>query len=215
MVEDDTYGLLRFEGEALPTLFELSEHQIVYSTSLSTIIAPGLRVGAFILPDALAGELANTANSTYISPVLLAQATVFEFMQRGSLEPHVEMLRERLVERRDATLAALEQHFEGAAWTRPEGGFFIMLVLPPGTNAKFVVDGAEGVTATGRRGFRRAPERDSPQLRRAGVRRRDRARDRAPPSRLGPECRPLRDRSGVHGFQRLTGNRQFWRNRRT
>jgi DNA-binding transcriptional MocR family regulator len=147
MVEDDTYGVLRFEGEPLPTMFELSEHEIVYSTSLSTLIAPGLRVGVFILPDKLAGELANTANSTYISPVLLAQATVFEFLQRGNLEPHVAMLRERLAERRDATLAALEQHFDGATWTRPEGGFFLMLTLPPGTNAKFVVDAAEGVTA--------------------------------------------------------------------
>ncbi len=148
LVEDDTYGTLRFEGEPLPTMFDLSEHEIVYSASLSTIIAPGLRVGFFILPQALAGELATLANSTYISPVLLAQATVFEFLQRGNLEPHVEMLCERLAERRDATLAALEKHFEGAIWTRPEGGFFIQLSLPAGQNAKFVVDAAEGVTAS-------------------------------------------------------------------
>jgi 2-aminoadipate transaminase len=147
MVEDDTYGALRFEGEPLPTMFDLSEREVVYSTSLSTVIAPGLRVGVFILPDALAGELASAANSTYISPVLLAQATAFEFLQRGRLEPHLELLRERLLERRDATIAALEQHFEGASWTRPEGGFFIQLTLPPGQNAKFVVDVAEGVTA--------------------------------------------------------------------
>jgi 2-aminoadipate transaminase len=147
LVEDDTYGPLRFEGEPLPTMFELSEREIVYSSSLSTIIAPGLRVGIFILPDALAGELATIANSTYISPVLLAQATVFEFLQRGRLEPQVETLREKLAERRDATIAALERHFEGATWTRPEGGFFIMLTLPPGTNAKLVVDAADGVAA--------------------------------------------------------------------
>jgi DNA-binding transcriptional MocR family regulator len=147
IVEDDTYGLLRYEGEPLPTLFELSEKEIVYSASLSTPIAPGLRVGLFVLPDALAGELSSLANSTYISPVLLAQATLFEFLQRGSFEPHLEVLKARLAARRDATLAALEPRFEGADWTRPQGGLFVVLSLPPGTNAKDVVDAAEGVTA--------------------------------------------------------------------
>src|SRR5262249_14651622 len=107
----------------------------------------GLRVGWWILPDALAGQLAEAAASTYITPVLLAQATVYEFLRRGALEPHVARLREELRTRRDALLAALERHFAGATWSRPEGGFFVWLELPPGTDGRAVLARAEGVTA--------------------------------------------------------------------
>jgi len=147
ILEDDSYGLLRYEGEPLPTMFELSERTIAYSTSFSHTIAPGLRVGVFVLPDELAAELAAKANSTYITPVLLGQATVFEFLQRGSFEPNLERLTSELGKRRDAMLAALEQHFAGSSWSRPEGGIFVLLRLPPGTNAKQVIERAEGVTA--------------------------------------------------------------------
>ncbi len=147
VVEDDSFGLLRFEGEVQPTLFELSGQTTVYSTSFSYTIAPGLRVGAFVLPEALAGELATMANSTYITPVLASQATVFEFLQRGSFEPNLERLTTRLRVRRDAMLAALEKHLPAAGCSRPEGGIFALLRLPPGTDAKAVVDRAEGVTA--------------------------------------------------------------------
>ncbi len=147
IVEDDTYGALRFEGEDVPTVFELSAKTAVYSASLGTPLAPGLRVGAFILPDELARELTALANDTYITPALLAQATIFELMHRGGYEPHLEQLRERLLERRDTMISALEQHFEGATWTKPEGGLYLLLTLPPGTNAKELIELAEGVEA--------------------------------------------------------------------
>ncbi len=168
IVEDDSYGLLRYEGEEVPTVFELSAKTAVYSTSFSTTVAPGLRVGVFILPDELARELAARANATYITPVLLAQATVFEFIRRGSYEPHLEQLRSRLAERRDALLAALAEHFAGADWSRPEGGFYLLLKLPPGTDAKEVIERSDGVTAAAGADFMGLP--NSIRLNFAGVR---------------------------------------------
>jgi 2-aminoadipate transaminase len=147
LLEDDSYGLLRYEGEPLPTLFEITGKTTAYSTSFSTTIAPGLRVAVFILPEDLAGELASMANATYITPVLLGQATVFEFLRRGNFEPHLDRLKARLLERRDAMLSALEKHIPEGHWLPPEGGIFIWLRLPPGTNAREVADGAEGVDA--------------------------------------------------------------------
>ena len=147
IVEDDSYGALRFEGDEIPTVFELSAKTAVYSASLGTPLAPGLRVGAFILPDELASELTALANATYITPALLAQATVFELMHRGGYEPHLEQLRDQLLERRDTLLAALERHFEGATWTTPEGGLYVLLTLPPGTNGKELVELAQGAEA--------------------------------------------------------------------
>src|SRR5947209_2079828 len=69
VLEDDPYGLVRFEGAPLPSLLELSGGATGYSSSFSKTIAPGLRVGWFVLPEALAREIELTATSTYITPV--------------------------------------------------------------------------------------------------------------------------------------------------
>ena len=131
VLEDDPYGLVRFEGEAPPTLFELDggEH-VIYSSSFSKTIAPGLRVGYFVLPQALDVELEAIAVSTYITPVLLGQATVFEFLRRGNLEPNLERVQGLLRVRRDAMLEALEQELPAATWSRPQGGYFVWVDLP-------------------------------------------------------------------------------------
>ena len=130
VLEDDPYGLVRFEGEPLPSLFELSGGQTAYSSSFSKTIAPGLRVGWFVLPEALAAEIAATATGTYITPVLLGQATVHEFVARGLFEPNLERVRGLLGARRDAMLAALDDQLPApAAHSRPEGGYFVWLEL--------------------------------------------------------------------------------------
>jgi DNA-binding transcriptional MocR family regulator len=147
VVEDDTFGPLRFEGERIPTLFEISGQATIYSTSFSYTVAPGLRVGAWVLPNELAAELSAGANDVYISPALLSQATVFELMRRGSFEPHLAELTEKLKERRDAMFAALAKHVPDTDFARPEGGIFVHLRLTPGTDAKGLVSRAEGVTA--------------------------------------------------------------------
>jgi DNA-binding transcriptional MocR family regulator len=135
--EDDPYGLVRFEGDAPPTLFELAQGSgVIYSSSFSKTVAPGVRVGYFVFPGDLARAVEVMAVSTYITPVLLAEATVFEFVERGNFEPNLQRVRELLRTRRDAMLAALERDFpDGARWSRPEGGYFLWLDFPEGTKA--------------------------------------------------------------------------------
>src|SRR5262249_3692877 len=87
------------------------------------------------------------ANGTYITPVLLAQATVHEFISRGSFGEHVARLRDGLRARRDAMVAALEKHLPDATWSRPEGGLFLWLQLPGYPDGREVLKRAEGVTA--------------------------------------------------------------------
>ena len=137
VLEDDPYGLVRFEGEPLPTLFELEGGEnVMYSSSFSKTIAPGLRVGYAIVPAALGPALEELAASTYITPALLAQATVFEFLRRGLFEPNLERVRGLLRARRDAMLEALERELAGRArWNRPEGGYFLWLELPDSVDA--------------------------------------------------------------------------------
>ncbi|MDX6413155.1 MAG: 2-aminoadipate transaminase [Gaiellaceae bacterium] len=149
VLEDDPYGLVRYEGEAPPTLFELEGGELVtYSSSFSKTIAPGLRVGYFVLPAPLERDLETLAVSTYITPVLLGQATVYEFLRRGNFEPNLERVRGLLGARRDAMLSALAAELPGARWSHPKGGYFIWLELPEGsdTAALLAAAGEAGVT---------------------------------------------------------------------
>jgi DNA-binding transcriptional MocR family regulator len=147
VLEDDPYGLVRFEGEPLPSLFELSDGETAYSSSFSKTIAPGLRVGWFVFPTELAREIEATATATYITPVLLGQATVHEFVSRGSFEPNLERVRSLIGMRRDAMLAALDRELPGVPITRPEGGYFLWAELD-GVDAGELLARAEAAGVT-------------------------------------------------------------------
>ena len=149
IVEDDPYGLVRFDGEPVPTLFSLDQDRVVYTSSFSKTVAPGVRVGYFILPPALHEALEATAVATYISPALIGEATVLEFVRRGRFESNLERVRGLLRVRRDAMLEALEHELggSGARWSRPAGGYFLWLDLPGVDAAElFVQASAAGVT---------------------------------------------------------------------
>jgi DNA-binding transcriptional MocR family regulator len=156
VLEDDPYGLIRFEGEAPPSLFELEGGtNVTYSSSFSKTIAPGVRVGWFVLPADLARQLETRAVDTYISPPFLTQATVHEFVRRGNFEPNVERVSGLLKARRDAMVAAVDEHFPDAPRSRPEGGYFLWLDLPDGVDTAALLGRAteEGVTFVAGRDF--------------------------------------------------------------
>ena len=145
VLEDDPYGLVRFEGKPEPTVFDLARGEnVAYSSSFSKTIAPGLRVGYLVLPSTLAERVVAAATASYITPALLSQAVVYEFVRRKSFEPNLERINGLLRERRDAMLSALERHLPEATWTVPEGGYFVWVDLPAGVAASDLR--AEGVT---------------------------------------------------------------------
>jgi 2-aminoadipate transaminase len=151
VLEDDPYGLVRYDGEPLPSVFEIAggSEMIAYCSSFSKTVAPGLRVGWFVLPPKLAAEVEALAVSTYISPPYLTQATVLEFLRRDDFDPNLERVNGLLRERRDAMLGALAREMpEGAAWTQPDGGYFVWLDLPSGSpSAELLAEAEEaGVT---------------------------------------------------------------------
>src|SRR4051812_24098030 len=106
IVEDDPYSLVRFDGDPVASLFVYSEKKAIYMSSFSKTVSPGLRVGFTILPEALSDVLTDAANGTWITPVLLSQAIVHEFISRGSFAPNLERVNEQLKLRRDAMHAA-------------------------------------------------------------------------------------------------------------
>jgi 2-aminoadipate transaminase len=150
ILEDDPYGEVRFRGDPLPTLHELDGGEtLLRSSSFSKVISPGIRVGYFVLTPEVATELEATAANVWLTPSLVAQATVFEFLRRGNLEPNLERVRRELGARRDAMLEALEREFDGSArWSRPDGGYFVWLDLAEEIDAGELLAQAEaeGVT---------------------------------------------------------------------
>ncbi len=149
VLEDDPYRLVRFAGEDLPSLCELaSGESVLYSSSFSKIVAPGLRVGYLVLPRALGVELEERAVSTYLAPTFPTQAIAFEFLRRGLLDRNVARISELLRERRDALLSALERELPDASWTRPDGGYFVWLDLPQGVDARALLGDAEAAGMT-------------------------------------------------------------------
>jgi DNA-binding transcriptional MocR family regulator len=147
VLEDDPYGLVRYDGAPLPSLFDLSDGSVAYSSSFSKTIAPGLRVGWFVFPEALARQIEATATSTYITPVLLGQATVHEFVSRGLFEPNLERVVGLLRSRRDAMLEALDRELPSVCSTRPEGGYFLWLEAE-GVDATALLERAEAAGVT-------------------------------------------------------------------
>jgi len=129
ILEDDPYGLIRFEGEPRMTLRELEGGELVtYTSSFSKTVAPGVRTGYFLLPERHADAFEDRAVSTYITPPFLPQAIVSEFVVRGRFEPNLQRVCGELRRRRDAMLQALEDaSLVGATWSKPAGGYFVWL----------------------------------------------------------------------------------------
>ena len=137
VLEDDPYGLVRYEGIRPPSLHELDGGEsVTFTSSFSKTVAPGLRVGWFVVPEAMRAAFDDRAVSTYISPPLLPQAIVHELFARGSFDPNLERVRGILRAQRDAMLHALDAALAGrATWSRPEGGYFLWVDLPDGVDS--------------------------------------------------------------------------------
>jgi 2-aminoadipate transaminase len=133
--EDDPYGELRFEGESLPTMLSLdTDDRVVYASSFSKTVCPGIRVGYLVGPKAAIAAVEQRATATYISPNMVAQSIVAEFCRSGALDRSIETAKVALRERRDATCAALEAELPDARFASPEGGYFLWVALPEGAD---------------------------------------------------------------------------------
>jgi 2-aminoadipate transaminase len=136
VLEDDPYGRLRFEGDALRGLAELAEPgRVMFTSSFSKTVAPGLRVGYLISPSDISGRLAAAASRTYISPALLAEAAIHRLVAGGHLPGNIERVTGLMRERRDAMMAGMRHMPEGTRCVPPAGGFFCWLTLPEGMSA--------------------------------------------------------------------------------
>jgi 2-aminoadipate transaminase len=146
VLEDNPYGLLRYEGEPLPTLYSLDASTtghggasdfVIYLGTFSKILAPGVRLGWAVAPRPVLEKLNLGKQGADLCSASVTQLFVSQYFQeRGAAgvpawREHIERLKDLYRRRRDVMLEALEQHFgEDARWTRPQGGLFIWATLP-------------------------------------------------------------------------------------
>ena len=126
------YGALRYEGEALPTLYELDGgHFVIYAGTFSKILSPGIRLGWAVAPRPVLEKLNLAAQGATLCPSSFTQLFVSAYFATGHWDGYMDQLRDLYRTRRDAMLEALAAHLPAeATWTRPQGGLFIWATLP-------------------------------------------------------------------------------------
>lgn len=155
LLEDAPYRPLRYRGEQLPSLADLAPARTLHMSSFTKQISPGVRVGYIVGDRAALAQIGQVANDTYITPNLIGEATVYEFCQRGWLEPQLERLRALYGPRLVAIGAALRASLPDANWIEPDGGFFLSVNLPAGVTSEALQRraAAVGLSLSDGRGF--------------------------------------------------------------
>ena len=144
IIEDDPYGQFRFEGEHQPPLVLLDRQNmsndptyqlgnIIYLSTFSKTLAPGLRLGWMVAPPDVIGKLVQLKQGSDLHTSTFNQVIAYEVARDGFIDEHVHMIRRVYRERRDVMLAAMDEFFpKEVHYTRPQGGLFLWVTLPEG-----------------------------------------------------------------------------------
>jgi 2-aminoadipate transaminase len=136
IVEDDPYGELRFEGQGIAPLVALHKENVLYLSTFSKTLSPGIRLGWIVAPSKIIAKLVQAKQGSDLHTSTFVQMVANDICQRGILRNHVKTIRKVYRERRDAMLAAMERHFpSGVTWARPQGGLFLWVQLPEHVDA--------------------------------------------------------------------------------
>ncbi|MDE3134309.1 MAG: PLP-dependent aminotransferase family protein, partial [Acidobacteriota bacterium] len=131
VLEDNPYGLLRYEGEPLPTLYSLDPDFVLYTGTFSKILSPGVRIGWLVAPPPVLRELTLGKGSADLCSSSISQYFIAEYFRSGPWINYVRALSELYRRRRDVMLDAMAEHFpREASWTHPEGGLFLWATMP-------------------------------------------------------------------------------------
>jgi 2-aminoadipate transaminase len=140
--EDDPYVSLRFSGETLPTMVSMAPENVVYACSFSKTVCPGIRVGYLVGPREVISRVEKIATTTYISPNMVAQGIVNQFARSGRIAKSIETVKNALSERASTLCDALSRELPDARFVTPEGGYFLWVELPRGTDVDALYDAA-------------------------------------------------------------------------
>jgi 2-aminoadipate transaminase len=199
IIEDDPYGQLRYEGEHLTPLIVLDRENlrrddgysignVIYLSTFSKTLAPGLRLGWIVAPPEVISKLVQLKQGADLHTSTFIQMVAYEVARDNFLDEHIKVIRRVYGERRDVMLRAMQENFPSeVSWTRPQGGLFLWVTLPEGMDCHQLFEAAikenvafvpgdsfyasNGHADDGRRHFRLNFSNASPEQIREGIRR--------------------------------------------
>jgi len=140
VVDDAPYRDLRFEGTSVPSLYALDKNRSVISLyTFSKTLVPGLRVAWAVGPRELIDKMATLKQSVDLCSSALSQHVVADYLEAGYMEKYLPLFNADYKKKRDIMLDAMDEclpKLDGLKWTRPEGGLFIWVTLPPHMDAE-------------------------------------------------------------------------------
>jgi DNA-binding transcriptional MocR family regulator len=137
VVEDNPYGLLGFDKPSPNAMRAEDSENVIYLGSFSKTIAPGFRVGWALVPQSLKEKLVIASESSILCPSNFTQLAISSYLSDQPWRDQIASFTKLYKDRRDAMLESLDQHFpKGATWTKPGGGFYVWVTLPPEIDTK-------------------------------------------------------------------------------
>ena len=137
VIEDNPYGLLGFDGPSPNAMRAEDSENVIYLGSFSKTICPGFRIGWALVPQALKEKLVIASESSILCPSNFSQLSISSYLSDQPWRDQISAFTKLYKVRRDAMLETLEKHFpKEATWTKPGGGFYVWVTLPPEIDTK-------------------------------------------------------------------------------
>ena len=137
VIEDNPYGLLGFDGPSPNAMRAEDSENVIYLGSFSKTICPGFRIGWALVPQALKEKLVIASESSILCPSNFSQLSISSYLSDQPWRDQIAAFTKLYKVRRDAMLETLEKHFpKEATWTKPGGGFYVWVTLPPEIDTK-------------------------------------------------------------------------------
>ena len=132
ILEDDPYGKLRFEGDAIPPVKAFDdEGHVIYMATFSKILSPGFRLAYVVAPLEIAKKMIVAKQSMDLCTSTFTQTIAYHYIRDGYMKNHLPKIIDMYKRKRDIMLQSLEEYFPpGCRWTHPRGGMFLWVELP-------------------------------------------------------------------------------------
>ena len=141
LLEDDPYSALRYRGDPLPPIRSLAPEHVIYTSTLSKVLAPGLRIGFCVAPPLISRWLVLVKQGVDLHTSTFNQALATEYLTGGYLARHLPNIVRIYKPKQEAMLKALEEHFPDCMrWSRPDGGMFVWAEGPEDLNGDEVYE---------------------------------------------------------------------------
>ncbi len=137
ILEDDPYGELRYRGEHIRSIKSFDdENRVIYMSSFSKVLAPGLRVGWVVADEEIIKKTVIAKQSADVCTNVLGQRIAHEYIVRGEIDHQIEKIKSIYSRKMNLMLNGMDELMpKGVSWTRPDGGMFIWVNLPEGMDS--------------------------------------------------------------------------------